>query len=376
MKISNQTIPFLNLKPLFDAHREEFLAALTSVIEKSGFIGGEEVTSFERNFANWVGNGLIAASCGNGTDAIAIAALSLRLPAGSEALLPAMTFVATAEGLLHAGFKIRLVDIQPGTWVMDPLLLEKTIRPDTRLIVPVHLYGQMAPMDSIRKIADRHGCLVLEDAAQAHGATWQAMGVGHFGDLATFSFYPGKNLGAFGDAGAIVSRDRERIEYASALTKHGGLRKYEHQYVGFNSRLDGIQAAVLNVKLKYINEWNEKRAGVAKLYRELLSDVPGLTLPVEAKEAGHIYHLYVVLVENREDFIAYLKDRGVETGVHYPKAIHQLPSFARESFAREKFPNAERLARCGVSLPMCPTLAMSQIEYVAETVCSYFKRCR
>lgn len=374
MKSSNQTIPLLNLKPLFDAHREEFLAALTSVIEKSGFIGGEEVASFERDFAKWVGDGLVAASCGNGTDAITIAALSLRLPADSEAILPAMTFVATAEGLLHAGFMIRLVDVQPGTWVMDPLLLEKAIGPNTKLIVPVHLYGQMAPMDNIRKIADRHGCLVLEDAAQAHGATWQGRGVGHFGDIATFSFYPGKNLGAFGDAGAIVSHDRERIEYARAFTKHGGLRKYEHQYVGFNSRLDGIQAAVLNIKLKYMNEWNEKRAGIAKLYRELLSDVPGLTLPVEAGQAGHVYHLYVVLVENREDFIAYLKDRGVETGVHYPKAIHQLPAFAMESFASETFPNAERLARRGVSLPMCPTLMLSQIKYVAETVRSYFKR--
>lgn len=368
----DSSVPFLDLKKLYLDHKPEFLSAIEAVIDKSAFIGGDATAAFEKNFATWVGEGSYLASCANGTDAITLAALALDLPRGSEALVPAMTYVATVEGLLDAGLKVRLIDVKPDTWTIDPEELQKGIAAKTKLLAPVHLYGQMASMDRIREIANAHHCKVLEDAAQAHGARWKGNPVGFYGDVATYSFYPGKNLGAFGDAGAVLSRDKASIAKVAALSNHGGLKKYEHECVGFNSRLDNLQAAVLNVKLKYLSAWNEARRNVAGQYRELLNGIAGLSLPVEDPLATHAYHLYVVLVDNRDSFVEYLRERGVECGVHYPRAIHQLPAFRGEAFAGESFPHAERLARHGVSLPMCPTLTLESVEKVAKAVKGYF----
>lgn len=372
-KSGESNVCFLNLKKLFLDNREEFLAAMTRVMENAAFIGGEEVNRFETRFAEWILAGSTAVGCANGTDAITLATEALNLPEDAEAIVPAMTYIATAAGIEQAGVKVRLVDVTSDTYLIDTAALEKAITPKTKLIAPVHLYGQMAPMDTIKKIADKHGLKILEDAAQAHGAKWRGNPVGFWGDVATYSFYPGKNLGAFGDAGAVVSRSKEIALKAKALGHQGGLKKYEHLTVGHNSRLDNLQAAVLNVKLKLIDGWNDARRNVAKIYQQKLSGIAGLKLPVEHPDAKHVYHLYVVQVEKREDLAAFLKSKGIETGIHYPLAIHQLPAFAKNEFSKQFFPNAERIAKHGLSLPMCPTLRTDEVERVAEAVRSYFK---
>jgi dTDP-4-amino-4,6-dideoxygalactose transaminase len=359
----------LNLPALFEAHRSEILEAITRVCETSSFIGGSDLKKFEKDFAGWVGEGLFALGCANGTDAITLAALSLKLPAGSEAIVPAMTYLATVEGLENAGLTVRLVDIDPGTWLLDSRLIGASLTNQTRLIVPVHLYGQMADMDAVSQIAQKNNCRVLEDASQAHGAKWNGRSVGHFSDFATFSFYPGKNLGAFGDAGAILSRHQNLIEISRLLANHGSRVKYEHEIPGWNSRLDNLQAAVLNVKLKYLSEWNDKRRLVAKFYDESLKGIKSVTLPTVRKEAFHVYHQYVIAVENREKFLERMKEKGVEVGIHYPKALHQLPAYKK--WSQLSFPCAEKLAAQGVSLPMCPTLKASELDIVVKAIYDY-----
>ncbi len=363
-------VPQLNLVKLFEDNKDEYVSAVTRVMERCAFIGGDELNSFETAFARWVGEGSIVAGCANGTDAITMAAMALKLPPGSEAIVPAMTYFATAEGLLNADLKVKLVDVDAKTWTMDVSKLEKAIGPKTKLIAPVHFYGQMAEMDRIREIADRNGCKILEDSAQSHGATWKGKPVGYYGDVATYSFYPGKNLGAFGDAGAILSRHAAVIDHCLTLRNQGGKIKYQHEMVGFNSRLDNMQAAVLNVKMKYIDGWNNARRRVASQYDEALGNISGLTLPFAHRDARHVYHQYVLLVEKRDAFMAHLKERGVESGVHYPRAIHQLQAMSEH--AGQSFPEAERLAAHCVSLPMCPTLTTDQVSQVASAVRSYF----
>lgn len=367
-------MPFLSLRRLFDFCGTEIMDAVQKVAEAGNFIGGSEVSAFESEFSSWVGHDLKTVGCGNGTDAIRIAAQSLRLAPGSEAVVPAMTFIATVEALLHAGISVRLVDVLEDSWLIDSRLLEQSITEKTKVIVPVHLYGQMPRMDEIRTIADNRKCYIIEDASQAHGARWRGMPPGYWGDLATYSFFPGKNLGAFGDAGAVTAKNEKLLEYCSAFGKHGGNRKYVHNFVGTNSRLDALQAAVLRVKLKYLNQWNERRRLIAATYQEELRDLKGLRLPKVATEATSVYHLYVVLVDDRDAFQAYLNQHGIETGVHYPAAIHQLPAFRDYSFSRQSFPVAERLAKHGVSLPMCPFLKQEEIGQVCDVVRRYFAR--
>ena len=255
----SEAIPQMSLTALCSLHKQEYLDAIERVVTRSAFIAGEDLTVFEQRFASWHGEKLRAAGCANGTDAILLAAKALDLPVGSEVIVPAMTFFATAEGLVHAGLKVKLVDVDSRTWTLDATKVEAAITPKTRLIAPVHLYGRLAEMDTLRTIADRHHCALLEDASQAHGAKWKGKPVGFWGDVATYSFYPGKNLGAFGDAGAVVSRRDDVIERVLKLRNHGGVIKYHHDVMGFNSRLDNLQAAILNVKMKYIDGWNEAR---------------------------------------------------------------------------------------------------------------------
>ncbi|MBI1861483.1 MAG: DegT/DnrJ/EryC1/StrS family aminotransferase [Deltaproteobacteria bacterium] len=360
-------VPFLNLKSLYQEHREEFRQAIDSILDNTEYISGPSVERFEKAFGAWCGAGLNSVSVGNGTDAITVAAKGLGLLAGAEAILPAMTFIATAEGMMNAGFTVKLVDVEPGTWLMDPVLLKKAISPKTQVVVPVHLYGQMARMDLIQEASQ--GRTILEDAAQSHGATYQGHGPAYWGKVATFSFYPGKNLGAFGDGGALVSRDKSYLDHCSAYAKHGGLLKYEHNFVGACSRLDGLQAAILSVKLKYIDQWTERRRRVAALYREYLGGIKTITLPRETSGARHVYHLFVIETENRERLQAHLKNYGIDSGIHYPKAIHQLEAFRDKGWG--PFPVAERIARHGLSLPMCPTLTEGDIQSVRDCLNRY-----
>ena len=369
----HRNIPFLDLKKLHGSISSEIGQAIGTVLEHGQFIGGPEIAAFEKNFAKWVGPEMHAVGCGNGTDAIAIAVRALKIPKGSKAIVPAMTFVATVESLRNEGLQVELVDVDPNTCLMDLHQLEAKMSEQVGLIVPVHLYGQMCDMERVRKIADQYGSRVLEDAAQAHGAQWNGKPVGHFGDIATLSFFPGKNLGAFGDAGGIISRNEALISLCSALGKHGGLKKYEHDIVGFNSRLDTIQAAVLGVKLKYLSQWNEKRRQVAGWYREALEGVKGPILTEAHPKATHVYHLFVARAENRQGFMNFLGENGVSTGVHYPKAIHQLPAMKAEAFSKLKFPVAERFAADGVSLPMCPTFEQKDVQYICEKIQEYFQ---
>lgn len=363
-------VSFLNLSSLHREHQSEFLEAIESVIGESAFIGGKFTERFEKEFAAWINPSFSAVGCGNGTDALILAAKVLAENSPGEVCLPAMTFVATAEAAIFAGYRVKLVDVEPGTWLMDPEQLKRAITPTTRLCLPVHLYGQMADMESISSIAQTINCAVLEDAAQAHGARWNNHSVGYFSNAATFSFFPGKNLGAFGDGGAIVSKDFAFIERCSMMAKHGGLKKYEHLIKGQCSRLDGLQAAILSVKMKYIEPWTESRRQVATWYREYLSGLKGLSLPVEHPAARHVYHLFVVEVVDRTGLQQHLKNKGIETGVHYPKAIHQQPAFRDLG---GNYPVAERIAAHGLSLPMCPTLQEADVKYVAESVRQFFR---
>lgn len=365
---ASRSIPLLDLKKLFEWNRDEYVAAMTEVASQGAFIGGTAVDRFEKDFAAWVGAGNHAAGCGNGTDAIFLAAKALRLPAGSEAIVPAMTFIATIEALIHAGLTLKLVDVRAGDWLMDPDLIESAVTEKTKLIVPVHLYGQMAQMDRIRKIADKHRCYVIEDAAQAHGAKWKGKPVGSWGHAATFSFFPGKNLGAFGDAGLVLSQNHPLVDQVSALGKHGGLRKYEHLQLGHNSRLDALHAAILRVRLKYIDRWTDLRRGVAQRYREQLTGLDGIELPFEQPDAKHVYHHFVVMCPQREALQNHLAAHGIQTGVHYPRAVHQQPALQNQAFAKQSFPNAEKMAAQGLSLPMCPTLSLEDVDFISQTI--------
>lgn len=367
-----QPVPFLDIPASIAPIKEQITNRINEIIEESSFIGGKYVTQFEENFARWVGEGSHAVGCGNGTDAITLAAKALKLPKGAVAIVPAMTYVATAAALEFAGVELKLVDVQPGTWLMDLEKLRSEITPDTKLIVPVHLYGQMPAMDQISKIADEHQCFVLEDAAQAQGARWQNKPVGFWGDIATFSFFPGKNLGAFGDAGGILSRESSWIEACRAMGNQGGLKKYDHYMVGCNSRLDHIQAAVLDLKLLLLEGWNERRREVASRYHEQLTGIGDLELTQVNSEALPVWHQYVVLTKDRQAMTEHLKNQGVSSGVHYPNAIHQLAAFSDRDFAKQSFPVAERLAKHCFSLPICPTLSDAEVDFVCEKVREYF----
>ncbi len=363
-------IPFLNLSKLYETYREDVLHAMNQVLDRAHYISGPCLDEFEKTFAHWVLPGSYCVGCANGTDAIILAAKALQLPEGTEAIVPAMTYFASVSALLHARLKVRLVDVVEETALLNLDEVEKSIGPDTRLLVPVHLYGQMPDMERLRVIADKHQCQILEDASQAHGARWKDTPVGALSDIATFSFYPGKNLGAFGDAGAILTRNQTWAQRCRALGNQGGLQKYQHDCLGYNSRLDELQAVVLSVKLRFVDEWTEKRRTLADQYRRMLAGIPSLGLPVEDPSAKSVYHLFVIRVEQREKIRKFLSDKGVETGVHYPKAIHQLPAL-RGMFAGQRFPIAERLAEQGVSLPLCPTLTPDDIEYVCDVIREY-----
>ncbi len=363
----------LNLKRLHERHLAEFNTSIGNVVAQSAFIGGREVEMFEKTFAEWIGPDNEVISCANGTDAITLATLAMNLPKGSEAILPAMTYFATAEGVKHAGLNVKLVDVTSDTWVMNPELLEKAMTSKTKLIVPVHLYGQMAEMDKIRVIADKYRCKILEDASQAHGARWKNQPVGHYSDIATYSLYPGKNLGAFGDGGLILTKNLSYSEQCKKLRNHGGIIKYVHETVGFNSLLDNLQAAVLNVKMKYIESWNQARRVVAKRYQSELAGLSGLRLPRTHQDATHIYHQYVVIVKDRQKFIDFMNKKEVETGVHYPKTLNQLEAL-RAEFQNQAFPESEKLAAGAVSLPMCPTLTESEVTQVISSIREYFNK--
>ena len=359
-------IPFVDLKSQYLSLKQEFDEAILKVVSETAFIGGKYAKAFEEAFAEYLGvNHCVAVA--NGTDALEIGLKAIGIQPGDEVLVPANTFFATAEAVGNVGATPVFVDIDSQTYNIDPAKAEEKITPRTKAIIPVHLYGLPAEMDEIMALANKHNLKVLEDCAQAHGATYKGKTVGTFGDAATFSFYPSKNLGAFGDAGAIVTNKEETATKARLLANHGQIAKNRHGFEGRNSRLDGIQAAVLSVKLPHLESWLEARRRNAALYNELLSD-SGLQLPFEPENLRHTYHLYVVQVPNREAVQQKLLDDGIETGLHYPTALPFLEAYANRGFEPSDFPIAHAQMDKILSLPMYAELTAEMIEKVCRSL--------
>ncbi len=359
-------VPFVDLKAQYLSLKTEFDAAVAGVMSETAFIGGKYATAFENEFAAYIGvNHCVA--CANGTDAIEIALQAIGVERGDEVILPANTFMATAEGVSNIGAKPVFVDIEPNYYSIDPAKIEEKITQRTKAIIAVHLYGLPAQMDAIMQVARKHDLKVLEDTAQAHGATYKGQKTGTFGDVATFSFYPSKNLGAFGDAGGIVTNNKEVADRARLIANHGQAAKNHHSIIGRNSRMDGIQAAVLSVKLPHLEGWLEARRSNAEIYDRLLGD-SGLTIPTAPEHSRHTYHLYVVQVDDRDSVQAKLGEAGIETGTHYPIALPFMEAYAHLGHQPSDFPVAHSQMGRILSLPMYGELTEEQIEYVCESL--------
>jgi dTDP-4-amino-4,6-dideoxygalactose transaminase len=367
-------VPFVDLQAQYRSIKSEVDAAIGRVLDSSAFILGPEVEAFERAFAAYVG----ARHCvgvSNGTAAIQLALTACGVGAGDEVIVPANTFFATAEAVSTAGATPAFVDCDPASSNINANRIEAAITPRTRAVIPVHLYGQPAELDAVFEIADRHHLIVIEDAAQAHGARYRGRRVGSLGRAGCFSFYPGKNLGAYGEGGAVVTGDAEVERRVRMLRDHGSERKYRHEMVGYNFRLEGIQGAVLGVKLKHLDEWNERRRAHAALYRKLLApleDACALKLPSESTDAEHVYHLFVIESAVRDSLQRYLSASGVSTGIHYPVPIHMQPAYASHGHKEGDFPVAESQSRRVLSLPMFAELTERQIKYVADAIADFY----
>jgi len=363
-----QIIPFVDLKTQYKNIKNEIDKAIAEVISKSAFIGGPFVDSFEKSFAKFC-NVKHCVGVGNGTDAIFIALKTFNIGTGDEVITAANSFIATSEAITMTGAKVVFVDINPQTYNIDVNKIEEKITSQTRAIIPVHLFGQPADIDTILDIARKYNLKVVEDAAQAHGAVYKERQIGSIGEMACFSFYPGKNLGAYGDAGAIVTDHDELAETARMIANHGRIDKYDHKIEGINSRLDGLQAAILSVKLKHLPSWTESRRKNAYLYNDYLKDTD-LIMPIEIDDVKAVYHLYVVRVKSevRQKLQDYLKSKGISTGIHYPIALPNLNAYAYLNHNKNEFPEATKASNEILSLPMFPELNESQINYIAENI--------
>lgn len=361
------SIPLVDLKAQYAAIRDEVDAAIRRVLDHTHFILGEEVQAFEAEFARYVGaQGAVGVA--SGTAALFLALKACGIGPGDEVITTAHTFIATAEAISHTGARPVFVDIDSATCSLDPHLVEQAITPRTKAILPVHLYGQPADMEPLLDIARRNGLRVIEDAAQAHGAEYRGRRCGSIGDLACFSFYPGKNLGAYGDGGAVTGNDPALLERVRKLRDHGRTTKYEHEEVGYGERLDALQAAVLRVKLAHLDDWTAARRRWAAAYTELLAGLPVLT-PVEAPGRKHVYHLYVIRVpEGRDSLLSFLKQRGVGAGIHYPVPLHRQLAYARDGYADLRLPETEKAAAQVLSLPLYPELTEAQLERVVAAI--------
>lgn len=365
------TVPFVDLPQQYQSLKPDIDAAVLGVFGRCDFILGSEVDKFETQFAAYAGTKHCVAVA-SGTDALHLILRSLNIGRGHEVITVANTFIATAEAISYAGAAPVLVDCQENTFLIDPAAVAKAITPRTRAIIPVHLYGQPADMDSINAIAAKAGIPVIEDAAQAHGATLKdGRPCGSLGLAAGFSFYPGKNLGAYGDGGAVTTNDDALAAQLRLLRNWGSVIKYHHEVQGFNSRLDTVQAAVLNVKLKHLDGWNAKRAWAANEYRKRLAGVEGVIVPTEASwTQRHIYHLFVIRVPGRDParIVNLLKEHGVQAGIHYPKPVHLQKAYADLKQGPGSFPVSERLCGEVLSLPMFPEITLQQIETVTDAL--------
>jgi len=358
-------VPFLDLKAHHDSMRGELETAIREVMDSNAFAGGPFVAKFEQDFATFCG-AADAIGVGNGTDALWLSLLALGIGAGDEVITVPMTFMATAEAISYSGAKPVFVDIDERTYTLDPDLLERAISPRTKAIIPVHLFGQAADMSAILEIAQRRGLPVIEDACQAHGAEYRGRKAGSLGTAGCFSFYPGKNLGALGEAGAVVTNNEELRNKIQMLRDHGQAKKYHHALIGWNARMDGIQGAALQVKLKHLDRANQARRANARFYDQHLAEVEEVILPREAEYARHVYHLYVVRVQNRDRVLQAMANRGIACGIHYPIPVHLQEAYRFLGHRKGSFPVAERCAEEFLSLPMYPELTTMQLDAVVH----------
>jgi dTDP-4-amino-4,6-dideoxygalactose transaminase len=363
-------IPLVDLKAQYDSIKPDIDAAISSVLTQTAFVGGSFVKEFEEAFARYCGVDRCV-GLANGTDALFIALKALGVGAGDEVITVANSFIATSEAITMAGAKVVFVDINPTTYTMDVARIEEKITARTKAIIPVHLYGQPADMDPILALAKKHGLRVVGDAAQAHGAMYKGRPISQFADITCFSFYPGKNLGAYGDAGALVTNNEAWAASARMLANHGRTKKYDHDFEGVNSRLDGLQAAILSVKLRHLDAWTESRRTSAYRYNEALSGTPVVT-PVEIENVRAVYHLYVIRVPGgrRDELQEHLKAHGISTGIHYPIALPYLNAYRHIERRDGEFAHALKASGEILSLPMFPELAAEQVAYVAEKIAS------
>ena len=367
-----EPIPYLDLKAQIKPLRAELDAAIARTIDNCSFCLGPDTAQFEKEFAKFCG-AEYAIGFNSGTSALHVALMLLNVGPGDEVITTPYTFVATSWAISYVGATPVYVDVEDGTMNLDPKLLEKAITPKTKAIMPVHLYGQPFDIDPIREICRKHNLPLVEDSAQAHGAKYKGKTIGTFGEISCFSFYPGKNLGAAGEGGALVTNNPEFAKRAKSLREHGSTVRYYHDEVGFNYRMEGIQGAVLGVKLPHLKKWTAERQRVAKRYAELLKDLP-LQLPTEASYAESVWHLYVVRHPRRDDLKAHLDANGVGCALHYPLPLHLQKCYASLGHQAGDFPVSEKAASQCLSLPIYPEITEAQIQRVAEVVRSFFAK--
>jgi dTDP-4-amino-4,6-dideoxygalactose transaminase len=360
-------IPFVDLKAQLKTIKPEIQAALASVLESGQFVLGEEVAKFEQEFAAYV-SAEYAVALNSGTSALHLGLLALGIGTGDEVITTPNTFVATVAAIGYTGARTVFVDVDPVTFNMDPDRLEKVITPRTKAILPVHLYGQPADMDPILAVAKKRGVAVLEDACQAHGAEYKGRRVGALGAVGAFSFYPGKNLGAYGEGGMAVTNDAELAKTMRMLRDWGQEKKYHHVLPGFNYRMEGFQGAILRVKLRHLEAWTEARRAHAKQYDRLLAQSAVVKAPQAMSWARHVYHVYAVRSASRDQLAAALQQQGVQTGIHYPIPVHMQRAYASLGYKAGDFPMAEQAANDVLSLPMFPELTEAQIDAVAAAI--------
>src|SRR3954469_3489481 len=360
-------VPYADLQLQYQTIKSEIDAAVAAVIRYNAFIRGSYVDAFEREFAEAV-DIQHCVSCANGTDALYLAMTALKVQPGDEVITTAHSWISTSAMITHAGAKVVFADTDQNTFTIDPAAIEAAVTPRTVGIIPVHLYGQPAEMDAIMAIAQKHGLWVIEDCAQAHLARYKGRQVGTFGAAATYSFYPGKNLGAMGDAGAVVTNDRALAEHMTMLARHGGLTKHQHHIEGFNSRLDGMQAAILSAKLPHLPKWTKARRDAAKVYDSGLNQIEDVVMPSVAPEREHVYHLYTIQHPRRDELAAHLNANGVQTAINYPAALPFLAAYSRFKHRPEQFPNAASEQDRILSLPMFAEITGEQQDEVIRLV--------
>jgi dTDP-4-amino-4,6-dideoxygalactose transaminase len=364
-------VPFVDLGPTTAAVKERVLTRVGETLDRGDFLNGEAVREFEQDFAEFVGRAH-GVGLSSGLDALRLSLIASGLAPGDGVIVPAATFAATFEAVLQAGGTPVVVDVTEEDYGLDVAQTEAAAAGGASHIIPVHLYGQMSDMRALARIADGHGTQIVEDACQAHGASRDGIRAGHASHAAAFSFYPSKNLGAMGDAGALVTDDEEVAARVRALRVHGETRKYHHEYVGYTARLDTIQAIVLLEKLPLLKDWNRQRREAAHFYSHALSGLEGLRLPSEAPGSDGVWHLYAVRSAEPERMAEFLASRGIQTGRHYPEPVHLSSAYRNLGFAPGDFPVAEALAREALSLPLYPGITQAQLEWVCEAVRDYF----